>query len=500
MSSKSARPDRAHVEGIRRRRKELGDDMPSVALFLFECSDSEALRLTLERIPEAAGDWLEEIVVVLDDPAQSVRIESLELGGGRELPIRVHVPPRPSGYGDTRKAAFEYALRRKFDHVLVMRGDGEHPPELLPELLYPALLEDRSLVLLARHARSGPLLERLLQRVAGSFQNRVLGTRVRDWLSGFRLYSGRLLECVPFQLDADDRGLDIEILIQCRALGLSVHEAPVAELWTDRALPAGGLRYALRACWAAVEYRLHQLHVTRDGRYMVDPGTHYTFKQSPSGSHVQIVDAIRPGTEVLDLGCSQGLLARPLRDKGVRVTGVDIRPADDWADQMDAYFQRDLELPLELPVTRRFDYVIVADVIEHVRGRQQLLRSVRRFLKEDGRLLISTPNIALWFYRLSLLVGRFEYGPRGVLDYTHVHLYTKASFRREVERAGFRVRKHRVTALPFEVVFRSTGRSRLVRGISATYHWMARIWPELFAYQNILEAEITTLDEEATSS
>ncbi len=181
------------------------------------------------------------------------------------------------------------------------------------------------------------------------------------------------------------------------------------------------------------------------------------------------------------------------------MTGVDIRPADDWADQMDAYFQRDLELPLELPVTRRFDYVIVADVIEHVRGRQQLLRSVRRFLKEDGRLLISTPNIALWFYRLSLLVGRFEYGPRGVLDYTHVHLYTKASFRREVERAGFRVRKHRVTALPFEVVFRSTGRSRLVRGISATYHWMARIWPELFAYQIILEAEITTLDEESTS-
>ena len=133
-----------------------------------------------------------------------------------------------------------------------------------------------------------------------------------------------------------------------------------------------------------------------------------------------------------------------------------------------------------------------------VRERQQLLRSVRRFLKEDGRLLISTPNIALWFYRASLLAGRFEYGPRGTLDYTHVHLYTRASFRREVERAGFRVRVQRVTSLPFEVVFSSTGRSRFVRALTATSHALARAWPEMFAYQNILEAEITTLDDEAT--
>ena len=124
----------------------------------------------------------------------------------------------------------------------------------------------------------------------------------------------------------------------------------------------------------------------------------------------------------------------------------------------------------------------------------------RRFLKEGGRLVISTPNIALWFYRLSLLVGRFEYGPRGVLDETHVHLFTRATFRREVEGAGYHVTSERATALPFEVVFRSTGRSRLVRSVSHLYHALARLWPEMFAYQMIIEAEITTLDEESTSS
>jgi hypothetical protein len=57
----------------------------------------------------------------------------------------------------------------------------------------------------------------------------------------------------------------------------------------------------------------------------------------------------------------------------------------------------------------------------------------------------------------------------------------------------------RVTALPFEVVFRSTGRSRLIRSVTRFYYQLARLWPELFAYQIILEAEITTLDEEATA-
>ena len=59
--------------------------------------------------------------------------------------------------------------------------------------------------------------------------------------------------------------------------------------------------------------------------------------------------------------------------------------------------------------------------------------------------------------------------------------------------------RERVTALPFEVVFESTGRSRLVRRLARLYHGLARLWPELFAYQIILEAEITTLDEEATA-
>jgi 2-polyprenyl-3-methyl-5-hydroxy-6-metoxy-1,4-benzoquinol methylase len=430
-----------------------------------------------------------------------------DLAPGRGFPLLVHRDLRNGDYGGARKAAFEHALRRGFDLCIVLRGDGRHPPEKLPELLHAALHRPEGLVLASRLVhkletwRAGMSAARLAAHtLSTAFQNRVLGLRLDDYHSGFRLYPRRLLESVPFQLDADDQAFDVQIVIQARALGVPIHEVPVVPAWKEYASDLDGLAHVLRACVHAADYRLHQLHVTRRGRYFVDQGVHYTLKRSHTGSHMQIVDAIRPDTRVLDLGCSQGLLARPLREKNVRVTGVDLGGPERRAAHLEAYHERDLEQPLELPVGREFDFVVISDVIEHLRNRNQLLRAARRYLKPDGRLIVSTPNVALWFYRLSLLAGRFEYGPRGVLDETHVHLYTGASFRREVERAGFRVVRRRVTALPFEVVFRSTGRSRLMRGVAGAYHALARAWPSLFAYQFILEAEITTLDDDATRS
>jgi 2-polyprenyl-3-methyl-5-hydroxy-6-metoxy-1,4-benzoquinol methylase len=477
--------------------------VPRIALFLFDCLDGKCLSETLERIPESVASILEEVVVMQDSRSEfDARAEPLEIG---QFDVRFHRQPRDLGHGGTRKASFEYALRNHFDLVALMRGDGSHPAEALPDLL-EAAIEGQPLVVGSRlldrreAVRGGMPASRLLSHTAATtVQNRILGLRLRDYLSSFRVYATDVLRRIPFQLNADDRLFDVHAIIQCRALGITVREVPVRGVWREGDAGREELRHAFRACWTAVNYRLHQLHLRRRGRYFVDLDIHYTLKQSATGSHMQIVEAIRPGSRVLDLGCSQGLLAKPLREKDVRVTGVDGRPPDSpLARELEAYLQRDLELTLELPVGRDFDYVVCADVIEHLKSRRELLRSARRYLKPEGRLIISTPNVALWFYRLSLLVGRFEYGPRGVLDHDHAHLYTRDSFRREVEGAGFRVVKERVTALPFEVVFESTGRSRLVREISRLYHRLARLWPELFAYQIILEAEITTLDEDAT--
>ena len=530
-----AEPNSATLDAIRARRTESGDVTPRVGLFLCDCSDADAILKTLSRIPTGLADILEEVVVMQgrasgDGPASAKTLHHFQANGPFEL--QFHRPPRNSGFGALRKAAFEYALRKGFNQIIIMRGDASQPPERLPELVRLGAVDPSRFVLAipssssasaglrnGRRRAKGPSPT---HRTSSFFLNRILGMRLTDYRTSLRLYPCDALARIPFQLASDGPLFDIEIILQLRALGILIHEVPLTGVDGDdgsgqsddsdngsRTTPAENFDHktgdripevgAMTALKTAIGYRLHQLHVTRDGRYLVDHEFHYTLKHSASGSHAQIIAAIDSQSAVLDLGCSNGLLARPLLEKGVRVTGVDAGPGKKLASELAEYYQRDLELPLELPYERVFDYVVCADVIEHLRNRTQLLRGARRYLKPDGRLIISTPNIALWFYRLSLLVGRFEYGARGVLDETHVHLYTGATFRREVERAGFTILEERVTSLPFEVVFESTGRSRLIRGLESAYHRLARLWPSMFAYQNILEAQITTLDEESTA-
>lgn len=449
-----------------------------VALVLGSAAQAGALVESVERIPPEVRQRLAEITLLLHGRATSEPLPAELARLCERVPnARVHRDERGQGHGGRRKVAFEYALQHEFDALVVLEPDARHAPEHIGAL-WEAAGAGAELVLAATR---GGAMSRALHNV-------VLDLDVLDYASPFRLIACRVLRRIPFHLNEDGRGFDTELLIQCRALGVRT-QAVELDVARDEGFP---LAHSLRI---ALGYRAHQLHLARHGQFFVDHDVHYSLKHHPSSSHMQVLEAIRPGALVLDLGCSQGLLAAPLRAKGARVVGVDVGDPGRVSQSLDAYYQRDLEQPLDIPEGRVFDYVVCSDVIEHVVRRPELLRSVRRYLKPDGRLLISTPNVAIWFYRLSLLVGRFEYGPRGVLDETHVHLFTRSTFRREVENAAFRVVRERQTALPFEVVFESTGRSVVVHALASAYHALARLWPELFAYQFLLEAEVGTLLE-----
>jgi len=294
-----------------------------------------------------------------------------------------------------------------------------------------------------------------------------------------------------------DHLFDLQLLIQIRCLGVQVCTVPVAA-FHDVSLQAGALvRYAYRALRIAVGYRMHQLHLIRRAAYFVDMGENYTLKRNRYSSHMQILESVKPGATVLDIGCGRSLLADEYVRRGVTVVGVDNLPADKVSPFVGGYIQQDLEIPLLLPYGREFDYVILSDVIEHITHRDALMEALRKHLKPDGLLIASTGNIAIWFYRLSLLLGRFEYGPRGILDRTHVHLFTLDSFQRFFRHKGYRLLDVKYTPIPFELVFSSTGRSTTVEALTHWYHRLARMWPRMFAYQIIVSCTFRSYESAA---
>jgi len=203
--------------------------------------------------------------------------------------------------------------------------------------------------------------------------------------------------------------------------------------------------------------------------------------ERPQGGHARLLALVGSGKRVLDVGCSSGYLARPLVERGCTVVGIeqDEEAASAAREVCEEVLVGDVET-LELPFQPgSFDVVPCGDLIEHLRGPERFLARMRPLLRADGRLVLTTPNIANWAMRLGLLAGRWRYTDRGILDRTHLHLFTRATLVETLEHAGYRV-----VELDFTVPVPVVGTpfvERIARSVS-------RVRPSLFAYQFVVAA------------
>ena len=218
----------------------------------------------------------------------------------------------------------------------------------------------------------------------------------------------------------------------------------------------------------------------------------YIWKEIPGSSHDLLrrrILELPPGLRLLDLGAAGGHLGREIRDRCAYLAGVEADPGvpeaaravyDDWR-QADALSPLAWDEP--------FDVVICADILEHLSEPEVLLERIRGWLKPGGTLLASIPNAANLSVRLDVLLGRFEYAERGIFDRTHLRFFTRASARRLLEGSGLVVRRIDATAMPYELAFPLMSRQPFAFVARPWARATARVWPTLFGYQFLFEAQ-----------
>jgi 2-polyprenyl-3-methyl-5-hydroxy-6-metoxy-1,4-benzoquinol methylase len=201
-------------------------------------------------------------------------------------------------------------------------------------------------------------------------------------------------------------------------------------------------------------------------------------------AHAKLLAAVGAGNRVLDVGCSSGYLAEPLSERGNTIVGLELDPAaahvaERFCERVLVGDVETMELPLE-PAS--FDVVLGGDVVEHLRDPVAALARLRPFLRPGGRLVLSTPNVANWAIRLSLLGGRWRYTDRGILDRTHTHLFTRATLEEAIRAAGYE---------GVEIDFSAPvpGESDRLDGVA---YAVGRLRPTLFAYQWVAVAHTTS--------
>lgn len=152
---------------------------------------------------------------------------------------------------------------------------------------------------------------------------------------------------------------------------------------------------------------------------------------------------VTAGARVLDLGCGSGALGRHLRERlDCQVDGVTFNPLE--ADLARPSYRRvevadldDCDL-LALFKGQKYDYIICADVLEHLKRPERVLAACQHLLAPPhGELLISIPNIGYAGLVADLLQGQFKYRDEGLLDRTHLRFFTRQSLFDFLSHAGW---------------------------------------------------------------
>ncbi len=194
------------------------------------------------------------------------------------------------------------------------------------------------------------------------------------------------------------------------------------------------------------------------------------------------------GRSLLDVGAADGLLSGRLTQQGWRVTAIECDPvlAQACARQCKRVIVANLDR--ETPDTEQvFDVILYGDVLEHLANPLRVLTELSRFLAPGGVVVVSVPNVAHFVIRLSLLVGRFEYIDRGILDHTHLRFFTERSLRALVADAGLRIERFTATPAPLYQVLPARFHKPWLALTHAMNARIAQSLPRLFGYQFIVQ-------------
>jgi len=483
-----------------------------VLVFVVAYEAERHLTSVFQRVPVELLNSARVEFLVIDDASRDAGARGLSdwLQQHDVRNVTVLRNPVNQGYGGNQKLGYRIAIDGGFDYVILLHGDGQYAPELLPKFIKVFDQEHADVVLGSRlihpsHARQGgmPRYKLLGNRILTKFQNFMTGQSLSEYHTGYRGYSTAFLRKVPFETNTNDFHFDTDILLQAVYVQARIHEFAIPTHYGDEICRVNGMRYAKNVALTTMQFKMHQWGMLCSLKFRDLTPVRYEDKTSQMySSHavaLKLVEAQRPRT-LLDIGCGPGFIARQCQALGVEVTGLDVH--EPMPGSMAHFHRINLESN-QFPVDPfAYDAVLLLDVLEHLADPERFLIDLRNRSDalvpmtvdpEDAstrshtrtfspRLIISTPNVAFAAMRFNLLLGRFNYAERGILDISHKRLFTRRSLLRCLRDSGYVVEKVDKAAVPFEAVMGGNAGKLLGRLAGL----LASAWPTMFAFQFVV--------------
>ena len=227
---------------------------------------------TLVRVfNDVPKEHVEEIILV-DDCSKDDTVKI-----AKTLPLTLIQHEKNTGYGGNQKTCYDTARAHGADYVVMIHADYQYDARMIPTAvevlrhgICDVILGNR--IRTRREALHGgmPKSKYFANRGLTIMENMLSGQNLGEWHSGFRAYSRKVLDTIPYKRNADGFVFDSQFLVQCVHHGFKLGDVPVPVRYFDEASSINlknSAIYATRTLWTFGQWYLHKWGINRNALF-----------------------------------------------------------------------------------------------------------------------------------------------------------------------------------------------------------------------------------------
>lgn len=235
---------------------------------------AKTLEKTYKEIPLGSYDE----IILTDDASKDSTVEL-----AKKLNLIVIQHQQNKGYGGNQKSCYNKALEIGADVIVMLHPDYQYDPRIIPNITLPVIEDQADIVLASRMIRDPmmggpmkggmPLYKFIANRFLTIFENWALQTYFSEFHTGYRAFSRKALESIPYNRNSDNFVFDNEIIVQGVIKRLRFKEVPVTARYFSDASSVnlrGSVNYGLQVAATTLKYLMHKHKIIKCGLFELD--------------------------------------------------------------------------------------------------------------------------------------------------------------------------------------------------------------------------------------
>lgn len=240
----------------------------SLLVYIVAYNAAQHIELVLDVIP---SDELKNYEILISDDCSSDNTSDIVKNYQKKNSsknIKLVTQKKNLGYGGNQKFGYDYAIKNNFYAVVLIHGDGQYSPKLIPQMMEKIIDGSGDVVLGSRmlnkkSALDGgmPFYKFIGNIILTKVQNLLLGVTLSEFHTGLRAYKTDALARVPFHHNSNGFSFDTDILIQMINNKMCIGEISIPTHYGSEICRVNGVKYACEIMLATVVSRLQRIRI-----------------------------------------------------------------------------------------------------------------------------------------------------------------------------------------------------------------------------------------------